>query len=382
MDDEDLNMILARSDAELEVFRQMDEQRAKDLTYGTAPGSKRIPRLMAESELPEIYMSDGNPISDEPEEIKGRGARERTRVKYDDGLTEEQWLNAVDDDEDSPEAAAARKQARKDRREQNRLKRAGQIPGSIENSPAGSRESTEEPEPEPTPKKGRGRGKVVKADKRKAEEVDDEPPPKRKRGPVGRPSKVSSANGDGMSAKHRNVLQNSLTKVYEFLMDLEEPDSSDSDDEAPRLIIGPFVALPPKRDYPDYYMLIQEPISMKMIEKKIKKQEYNSLADLKRDIHQLCKNAKTYNEDGSVIYLDAVKIQNNCDTRIREEIAEHPELGDSDDFSRNGGSTAPTTNAGTPLPVSTSTGKIKLTFNNSQYANGGSSGIQSDDDDD
>jgi ATP-dependent helicase STH1/SNF2 len=105
-----------------------------DIRY--SPGSKRIPRLMAESELPEIYMSDGNPISDEPEEIKGRGARERTRVKYDDGLTEEQWLNAVDDDEDSPEAAAARKQARKDRREQNRLKRLGQIPGSIENSPS------------------------------------------------------------------------------------------------------------------------------------------------------------------------------------------------------------------------------------------------------
>merc|ERR1711964_486008 len=65
-------------------------------TYGNGPGSKRIPRLMAESELPEIYMSDGNPISDEPEEIKGRGARERTRVKYDDGLTEEQWLQAVE----------------------------------------------------------------------------------------------------------------------------------------------------------------------------------------------------------------------------------------------------------------------------------------------
>jgi ATP-dependent helicase STH1/SNF2 len=34
---------------------------------------------------------------------KRRGARERTRVKYDDGFTEEQWLNAIDDDEDSPE---------------------------------------------------------------------------------------------------------------------------------------------------------------------------------------------------------------------------------------------------------------------------------------
>jgi ATP-dependent helicase STH1/SNF2 len=311
MDDEDLNMILARSDNELVVFKKMDEERAKDLTYGSAPGSKRIPRLMAESELPEIYMSDGNPISDEPEEIKGRGARERTRVKYDDGLTEEQWLNAVDDDEDSPEAAAARKQARKERREQNRLKRAGQIPGSIENSPVGSRESTEEPEP--TPKKSRSK-KGGKNEKRKAEEPDDEPPPKRKRGPPGRPSKGTASNGDTTAAKHRATLQASLKRVFDALMLLESPSdsgSSDDDDEegGSRLIIGPFVALPSKKQFPDYYVIIKEPISMKMIEKKIQKEEYSSLGDLKRDIQHLCLNAKTFNEDGSLIYVDAVAIE-------------------------------------------------------------------------
>ena len=41
----------------------------------------------------------------------------------DERLTEQEWLKAVDDEEDSPEAAAARKQAGKERREQNRLKR-------------------------------------------------------------------------------------------------------------------------------------------------------------------------------------------------------------------------------------------------------------------
>jgi hypothetical protein len=33
-------------------------------------------------------------------------------TKYDDGLTEEQWLMAVDADDDSIEAAIARKEAR------------------------------------------------------------------------------------------------------------------------------------------------------------------------------------------------------------------------------------------------------------------------------
>lgn len=310
MEDEELNMILARSDDELTLFQQMDVERAKDLTYGNAPGSKRVPRLMAESELPEIYMSDGNPISDEPEEIKGRGARERTRVKYDDGLTEEQWLEAVDDDNDTPEAAAARKQARKDRREQNRLKRLGQIPGSPEASPPGSRESTAEPEP--TPKKGRSR-KLGKSEKRKLEdeELDDEPAPKRKKGGPGR-SKVSASSANGVNHKHRATLQASLRSIYDGLMNLESDsgaDEDDDEDEEKRLIIGPFMTLPPKKDYADYYVIVTKPIAMKMIEKKIKKEEYSILADLKRDIALMASNAKTYNEDGSMLYLDAVAIE-------------------------------------------------------------------------
>ncbi|KAH8595847.1 putative chromatin structure-remodeling complex subunit snf21 [Bisporella sp. PMI_857] len=305
MDDEDLNMILARTDDELQLFGKMDEDRAKERVYGTAPGSLRTPRLMQESELPEIYLSDGNPISDEPVEIQGRGARERTRVKYDDGLTEEQWLNAVDDDDDTPEAAAARKAARKERRELNRRKRAGEIPGSVENSSG----SESDAEPEPTPKKSRGR-KSGKPDKRKAEDVDDEPPAKRKRGGPGRP-KASAVNSDAI--KYRNTLQESLRNVYEALMKLESASDSGSedDDEEPavRLIIGPFISLPPKKDFADYYIIIPQPICMKQIDKKIKKEEFASLNDLRKDIQLLCSNAKTYNEDGSIIFNDAVTIQ-------------------------------------------------------------------------
>ncbi|KAH6719872.1 SNF2 family N-terminal domain-containing protein [Leptodontidium sp. 2 PMI_412] len=388
MDDEELNEILARGDHEKALFDEMDKERAKDMTYGTAPGSKRVPRLMAESELPEIYMSDGNPISDEPEEIKGRGARERTTVKYDDGLTEEQWLQAVDDDEDSPEAAAARKQARKIRKENNRLKRAGELPGSVENSPPGSRDSTEEPEPEPTPKKGRGR-KPGKNEKRKADELDDEPPAKRKRGPTGRPSKGGASNTDSMTPKHRGTLQASLRKVYEAVMKITitNSESEDSDDEegpadenkGPYVLVGPFVSLPSKKAFPDYYGIIKEPIALKTMEKKINKEEYSSLADLMKDVRLMVTNAKTYNEEASAICIDAVKIQDAFESLIQDEIRDHPELGDGDDSSPNGGSTAPTTNTGTPVP-GPSNGKIKLIFNANATTNGGSSGRQSDDD--
>ncbi|KAL3419469.1 rsc complex subunit [Phlyctema vagabunda] len=374
MDDTELNEILARSDAELAMFNAMDVERAKDPIYGNGPNSLKTPRLMVEADLPEIYLSDGNPISDEPEEIKGRGARERTRVKYDDGLTEEQWLNAVDDDEDSPEAAAARKAARKERRENNKLKRSGKMDGDIEETDGSGTE--EEPEP-PTPKKLKGRKVAVKAtDKRKAEEVEDEPPAKKRRSAVSRAKGgVASSNGDRMSSQVRGVLQTSLQDVYTSLMKLESgSEASDDEDDENRLIIGPFIDLVPKKLYPDYYILIKNPISMSMIQKKIKKQEYSSLNDLKEDIHLLCTNAKTYNEDGSLIYVDAVSIENACDAKITEELSEHPELAELE-----GGSVAPTTGTATPVIG----GKLKINFNkkDDQYANGGSSGVQSDDDD-
>lgn len=312
MNDDELNMILARSDDEITVFQKLDEERQRDPVYGTGPGCKARPRLMTEEELPDIYLSEGNPVQEEEDTtVLGRGARERTRVKYDDGLTEEQWLMAVDDDDDSPEAAAARKQARRDKREANRLKRLAKGNSSGVGSPSASRASTEEIE---TPKK-RGRKPGSKVEKRKAEDGDDEPPPKKRRGAQGRPKAVSAANGDSrLTLVQREALQKGLKTLFDALMNLEvddliDPAEEDDSEPAKRLIIGPFIKLPPKRDYADYYLIIQSPICMKMIEAKIKKLEYSSLSGMRRDIELMIKNCRTYNEDGSILYKDATTIE-------------------------------------------------------------------------
>lgn len=305
MEDEELNMMLARSDEEIAVFQRIDEERQKNSPYGS---NKSKPRLMAEEELPDIYLNEGNPAEEETEEmILGRGARERTKVKYDDGLTEEQWLMAVDDDEDSPEAAAARKQARKDRREANRARKSGLLDG-VEDSPAPSRGSTEDVE---TPKK-RGRKPGSKNEKRKAEDGDEEPPAKKRRGPQGRPSKASllAASGSRLDPQQRALLQKSVRSIYDALMnlevdDIEPPAEDDESDAGKRLIIGPFIKLPPKREYADYYVIIATPICMNDIMKRIKKEEYNALSDLRKDIELMIRNCQTYNEDGSILYQDA-----------------------------------------------------------------------------
>ncbi len=299
MDDEYLNGVMARSDDELITFQKIDEERAKDPNYGP---DKRLPRLMTENELPDIYLQEDNPVAEEIEEIAGRGARERTRVKYDDGLTEEQWLMAVDDDEDTVEAAVARRNAKIDKRNANKEKRAKQATG-VDSSQDPSRESSEMP----TPKK---RGRKTNGAKRKAEDdIDDIPVSKRKRG--GRQSKAPETLG----ATERNLLQKILNNVYQHLMDLEAEipgEASDEDDEEGppmRGIIDPFIKLVPRAQYPDYYIIIKNPIAMDNIKKKINKEEYQSLKEFRDDIRLLCNNARTYNEDGSLLFQDANDIE-------------------------------------------------------------------------
>ncbi|KAI0460335.1 SNF2 family N-terminal domain-containing protein [Xylaria acuta] len=376
MDDEELNLLLARNEDEYSMFQRLDEERARDPMYGTVAGSKRVPRLMAENELPDIYLNEGNPEPDEQEETLGRGARERTRVKYDDGLTEEQWLMAVDDEDDSPEAAAARKQARKNKRETNKLKRIAAVNVSSVGSPTASRASTEEAE---TPPKKRGRKPGSKNEKRKAEEDEGEPPAKKRRGPQGRAKAMAIESR--VSAELRPILQKSLRNLFDGLMSLEvdfppdEPIEEDEDEGPPkRLIIGPFVKLPSKRDYGDYYVLIQTPICMNQILAKMKKEEYSSINDMRKDITLMCNNCRTYNEDGSLLYSDANVMEKFFNDKAQEELNEHPELVDLEDPSS---STPPTTSAGTPQP-STNTTRIKLVTNGINQVNGGTAGGHSD----
>lgn len=292
MNDEDLNTIMMRSDEEFELFQQMDRDRLANDPYG--PG-KALPRLMGQSELPSVFLESEGPVVEEVIEPTGRGARERTRIKYDDGLTEEQWLDAVDNDEDSIEAAVARKQGRIARRQANKERRTTGGGDSETESVVPSRASSEEPPP--MPKK---RGRKPNAEKRKAEQDLEvaEPPKKR-----GRQSKVP----DLLSPGQRDVMQKILDSAYEAIDDLEE--RSDDPDVPPRGISGMFQQLPPRNLYPDYYQLIPSPISLKQIEKKINKKQYYGIKEFRDDITLLCNNCRTYNEDGSVLYQDANLIE-------------------------------------------------------------------------
>lgn len=365
MDDEDLNTIIMRNEGEFEIFQKMDQDRMKTEPYG--PG-KKVPRLLADSELPDIYLNEEAPIAEEiADSVLGRGARERTKVKYDDGLTEEQWLDAVDADDDTIEAAVARKQARI-------AKRAGKRESSLREdfdlgeSPPASRNESASPAPQP---KKRGRKAARTSDKRKADDasldIPVEPPKKRGRGKA----------VEKLSEKERETLQQILDNVHDSLQDLEE-ESSDPD-VPPRGIIDPFVELPPKNDYPDYYQLIKQPICMKQIETRINKKQYQSLRQFRQDVGLLCANCRQYNEDGSVLYNDANVIEEALLSKLREETAAHPEFQDFDDASStaDGASTRPMSSVGTPQPPKSGI-KLKLNGRPSASRQGTDSVAQSD----
>ncbi|KAI5642437.1 bromodomain-containing protein [Phthorimaea operculella] len=127
-DDDLINEMIARSEEELEIFKQIDIERKKTETTS---------RLIEESELPdwltknedEVVCNKGQGWGNfmDAEETFGRGSRQRKEVDYTDSLTEKEWLKAIDDefdeeeeeDDDDEVLDKKRKKGRKRRRQED-----------------------------------------------------------------------------------------------------------------------------------------------------------------------------------------------------------------------------------------------------------------------
>ena len=115
-------------------------------------------------------------------------------------------------------------------------------------------------------------------------------------------------------------MQRLLKNKYEDLESESEEDSSDDDDndtnaEDPKRvlystllkyentagvqIIGMFMQKPSKKDYPDYYEVITNPMDMNTINEKIKKGLYKTTEEFIQDCRLMFNNCRQYNEEGS-----------------------------------------------------------------------------------
>jgi ATP-dependent helicase STH1/SNF2 len=98
MNDEELNVMIARTDDEINIFRDIDIKRERDaLDVWRAAGNRGRPPppLMQFEELPECYQTDEPfDVKEVDESLEGRGQRRRNVVSYNDGLSDEQWAMA------------------------------------------------------------------------------------------------------------------------------------------------------------------------------------------------------------------------------------------------------------------------------------------------
>ncbi|UYV65948.1 PBRM1, partial [Cordylochernes scorpioides] len=88
--------------------------------------------------------------------------------------------------------------------------------------------------------------------------------------------------------------------------------------DAGRNLITMFMEKPLKKDYPDYYEVITNPIDMKIIEHSIKADKYPTFEAMVQDFRLMFSNCQLYNEEGSEIYQDAVVLEKVLLDRVKE----------------------------------------------------------------
>ncbi|XP_078668227.1 protein polybromo-1-like isoform X1 [Branchiostoma floridae x Branchiostoma belcheri] len=108
-------------------------------------------------------------------------------------------------------------------------------------------------------------------------------------------------------------------------------------DPAGRAMSFLFQKLPVRSEFPEYYKIIKDPMDLTMVARKIKRNVYNTLADMERDISLMVRNAKTFNEPGSLVYKDAVALKKIFSLKKAELEGEPLGVRSSDRSSRRSG---------------------------------------------
>lgn len=101
-----------------------DRREQEEREWREAGNKGPVPaRLIKDHELPDSLLIDVNAAEPFVAELPtGKGARARKKIAYDDGLTEDQFLAAVD--EGDLDAAIAKKEVQKQKRQEEKARRA------------------------------------------------------------------------------------------------------------------------------------------------------------------------------------------------------------------------------------------------------------------
>lgn len=133
-------------------------------------------------------------------------------------------------------------------------------------------------------------------------------------------SDVSTSIKPPTTRKRRKADPSELCQqMYDFLRSFKKEDGSSISDT--------FVRCVSRRNAPDYYEKVSNPIELLKVQQKIKTDSYSGLDDMQTDIELLVNNAKSYYKPDSAEYQDASQLWDIFLTnkaKIQESIGEDP----------------------------------------------------------
>uniref|UniRef100_A0A673AER6 Protein polybromo-1 n=1 Tax=Sphaeramia orbicularis TaxID=375764 RepID=A0A673AER6_9TELE len=118
----------------------------------------------------------------------------------------------------------------------------------------------------------------------------------------------------------KNVKKNRMKALYAAVTEAREAGTN-------RRLCDLFMVKPSKKDYPDYYKVILEPMDLKTIEHNIRSERYASEETLMDEMKLMFRNARHYNEEGSQVYNDADILEKILKDK-RKELGPQPEEED------------------------------------------------------
>ncbi|XP_069062171.1 protein polybromo-1 isoform X1 [Pleurodeles waltl] len=136
-------------------------------------------------------------------------------------------------------------------------------------------------------------------------------------------SMMSSATSDTGSAKRKsmkNVRKQRMKILFNVVLEARDPASG-------RRLCDLFMVKPSKKDYPDYYKVISEPMDLKTIEHNIRNNKYSSEDNMIDDMRLMFRNARHYNEEGCQVYNDSYLLEKVLKDK-RKELGPVPEDDD------------------------------------------------------
>jgi len=130
-----------------------------------------------------------------------------------------------------------------------------------------------------------------------------------------------------------------MKSLYNSLIEYREPKTH-------RILIQLFMCLPSRKDFPEYFDIIEKPIAMNKIRERIERQQYPDEEACMDDFKLMFRNCQFFNEDDSQIYKDALTLKTLLNKRREQLLNEHnrqgrdSSKGDADEVASNSTTTA------------------------------------------